>query len=204
MKISLLLFEEVDLLDTGGPYEVFLTASRLSVRDGKEAPFDVSSVTVDGGPVTAYGGLGLTPNGDFELAMQSDVLVVPGTIDIDKAMSDDLLVQSIARYGQTLGEHNRVIASVCTGAFLLAKAGLLNGKSWTTHFEDVDLLAQSLDIAEGATSDKRWIDEGSIVTAGGLSTGIDMSLHLVERFASRDLAIRTAKQIEYDWQIDRL
>ena len=85
-----------------------------------------------------------------------------------------------------------------TGAFLLAKAGLLDTKLATTHWEDVDDL-KTMFPAVTVRSGVRWIDEGSVVTSAGISAGIDMSLHLVERVASRELALRTARQMEFDW-----
>jgi transcriptional regulator GlxA family with amidase domain len=98
--------------------------------------------------------------------------------------------------GQSAPE--RVVASVCTGAFLLAKTGKLTGKQVTTHWEDIDDLKEmfpSIDVL----STLRWVDEGSFVTSAGISAGIDMSLHLVERLHSRKLAQRTARQLEFDW-----
>lgn len=90
-------------------------------------------------------------------------------------------------------------ASICTGAFLLAKAALLDGKTVTTHWEDLDnLRAQFPELT--VRGDTRWIDEGSIVTSAGISAGIDMSLHLVERLEGEELAVRTARQMDYAWQ----
>lgn len=88
---------------------------------------------------------------------------------------------------------------MCTGAFLLAKAGLLQSKAATTHWEDIpDLAAMFPDIEiKGNT---RWVDQGDVVTAAGISAGIDMSLHLVSRLDSEDLAVRTARQMEFDWE----
>jgi transcriptional regulator GlxA family with amidase domain len=91
-----------------------------------------------------------------------------------------------------------LVASICTGAFLLAKAGVLDGKAVTTHWEDIDDLKAmfpGLDVRTG----QRWVDEGTVVTSAGISAGIDMSLHLVERLAGRALAERTARQMEFDW-----
>lgn len=90
-------------------------------------------------------------------------------------------------------------ASVCTGAFLLGKAGLLDGKRATTHWEDVaDLRAMfpQVRVIEGA----RWVDEGSVVTSAGISAGLDMSLHVVARLAGSELAARTARQMQYEWR----
>lgn len=195
MRIGLLLFEGVDLLDVGGPYEVFLTASRLVARDGGEPPFEVVTLTADGGPVTAYGGLGLRPQRAVADSGPLDVVVVPGTIDVDAAVGDERLLAAI----DGLAGATDLTASVCTGAFLLAAAGVLDGRPWTTHWEDVDLLAERIG-ERGAVRDVRWVDAGEVVTAGGLSSGIAMALHLVDRFAGRELAERTARQLDYDWR----
>jgi transcriptional regulator GlxA family with amidase domain len=195
VRIGLLLFEGVDLLDVGGPYEVFLTASRLVARDGGEPPFEVVTLTADGGPVTAYGGLGLRPQAAVANSGPLDVVVVPGTIDVDAAVGDERLLAAI----DGLAGATDLTASVCTGAFLLAAAGVLDGRPWTTHWEDVDLLAERIGEG-GAVRDVRWVDAGEVVTAGGLSSGIAMALHLVDRFAGRELAERTARQLDYDWR----
>jgi transcriptional regulator GlxA family with amidase domain len=197
MRIGVLLFDDVDLLDVGGPYEVFLTASRLVARDGGDPPFEVVTISRTGAPVTAYGGLGLVPQAGVDDCGRLDVLVVPGTIDVESATDDQALVAAIGQ----LAADSDVTASVCTGAFLLATAGLLEDRPWTTHWEDIDLLARQLG-AEGSVRGVHWVDDGDVVTAGGLSSGIAMALHLVDRFAGRELAERTARQIDYDWRPD--
>ncbi len=197
MNVAILLYRDVDLLDSGGPYEVFLTASRLMARDESENSFQVRTVTLDGQPVPSYGGMGLIPHTSLQEAMSSDVLIVPGTIDIELAIANEELVQAISLFANQPG-NEKLVASVCTGAFLLAQAGLVNDSDWTTHFEDIDLMADRFDLKPGQ-KDTRWVDNGNVVTAAGLSSGIDMALHLVERFYGLDLAERTAKQIEYNW-----
>ena len=195
MKIVILLYEGVDLLDSGGPYEVFLTASRLALRDTSSAPFEVVTATLDGGSVAAYGGLGLIPHASLGSVMPADVLIVPGTIDIDGVLADKALLDAVSSFA---GQQGNLVASVCTGAFLLAEAGLLAGREWTTHWEDSDLRAERLG-ADGARRGVPWVDSGEIVTAAGLSSGIAMALHLVDRIAGRELAERTAAQIDYKW-----
>ena len=194
MDIGILLFEGVDLLDAGGPYEVFVTANRLAARDGRAEPFVVRTFTVDGQPVTAYGGLGLTPSARITADTPCDVFIVPGTVDIERIVQDARLQAIITTSLRT----SSVTASVCTGAFLLARAEALADRAWTTHWEDIDDLAQVAGEA-GARRDVRWVDSGSVVTAGGLTCGIDMALHLVDRFVDRSLATRTARQIDYAW-----
>lgn len=200
MRIGVLLFEGVDLLDVGGPYEVFLTASRLVARDGGEPPFEVVTVGATNESVTAYGGLGLVPQHGTDDCPPLDVVVVPGAIDIDGALRDEALTGAIDR----LTARTAVAASVCTGAFLLAAVGRLEGRAWTTHWEDVDLLADRLDADDAERGERgvRWVDTGDVVTGAGLSSGVAMALHLVDRFADRELAERTARQIDYDWRAD--
>ena len=193
MRIAILVFEQVDLLDVGGPYEVFLTASRLQLRDGAEPSFDVVTVGLTRDPVTAYGGLRLTPHHAIDEAGAVDLLVLPGAISIDDVLADEALMTAV----DVAAQRAQTVASVCTGAFLLGRLGLLEGRRWTTHWEDVpDLAARITGTGEAWV---RWVDEGRVVTAGGLSSGIAMALHLVDRFAGRELAVRTARQIEYDW-----
>jgi transcriptional regulator GlxA family with amidase domain len=196
VRIGIVVFEQVDLLDVGGPYEVFLTASRLAERDGGEAPFEVLTLGVSGQPVAAYGGLRLTPQATLAEAGRIDVLVVPGAVAIDDVVGDAGLMDAV----RVAAEDADVIASVCTGAFVLGALGRLEGRPWTTHWEDVDDLAGRLGPDGGAGEAwVRWVDAGEVVTSGGLSSGIAMALHLVDRLAGRDLAVRTARQIEYEW-----
>ena len=192
-RVALLLFDDVDLLDVGGPYEVFLTANRLRERDGESAPFEVLTVGVTDGAVSAYGGLGLVPTHTLGNLGAIDVVVVPGAIAIEEIAARAEVRDALA----TLAADASVVASVCTGAFLLGDAGFLDGIGWTTHHEDVDALGERI----GSDRDvrARWVDAGRVVTSGGLSSGIAMALHLVERLADRALAERTARQIEYDW-----
>jgi transcriptional regulator GlxA family with amidase domain len=122
---------------------------------------------------------------------------VPGTIDVDRATGDAGLVDAVRR----LAGAADLVTSVCTGSFVLASAGLLDEGPWTTHWEDVDLLAERLGPERGgrAVRGVRWADAGAVVTGAGLSSGIGMALHVVDRLAGRDLARRTARQIDYDW-----
>jgi transcriptional regulator GlxA family with amidase domain len=193
MQIGIVVFEQVDLLDVGGPYEVLLTASRLVERDGGEPPFEVLTLGLSREPVEAYGGLRLTPQATLAEAGRLDVLVVPGAVRIDEVLADSGLLQAVGAAARDAS----VVASVCTGAFLLQSLGFLEARPWTTHWEDVaDLEAQAGGAGQAWV---RWVDAGEVVTSGGLSSGIAMALHLVDRFAGRDLALRTARQIEYEW-----
>lgn len=196
MRVGIVVFDEVDLLDVGGPYEVFLTASRLAARDGAEPPFEVVTVGVEQGPVAAYGGMGLVPQASLEEAGDLDLLVIPGAIAIDSVLEDRRLLEAL----RDVAGRVPLVASVCTGAFILGELGLLSGREWTTHWSDVEELAER--VRGPGRSWVRWVDTGPVITSGGLSSGIAMALHLVDRLGSRELAARTARQLEYEWSPD--
>lgn len=183
VTVGMLTFDGMDLMDFAGPYEVFLTANRLTERAGVRAPFDVITL---GEPVRAFGGVGIIPTQPVDGAGHLDVLVVPGAIDVDRSHPDGALRVLVARAD--------VVASVCTGAFFLQRNQLLGDHPVTTHWEDVGSLRH-----HDVRSDVRWIDAGSVVTSGGISSGIAMAVHLVERFAGRALAEATARQIDDVW-----
>jgi transcriptional regulator GlxA family with amidase domain len=185
-RIGLLVFDGCDAMDVIGPYEVLLTANRLLQRRGEPDAFDVQ--VVGSGEVTVYGGLRLVPSVPVEDAGPLDVLVVPGAIDVEAAQPDDAV--------RTLAPRADLLASVCTGAFFLHRMGLVGDREVTTHWEDVPLLR---DAGAVVRDDVRWVDSGSLVTSGGISSGIAMALHLVERYVDRELAEATARQIDYVW-----
>lgn len=192
--VVILAFDGVEALDFAGPFEVFTTASRVSqrMRPGTAAPFEVVSAAL-GQPVQARAGLQLLANHTMADSPQADVLVVPGGV-VDAPLASPDTLRWIARNAAGA----QVVASVCTGAFLLAASGVVTSDAVTTHWEDIaDLRAQfpALNVRE----DLRWVDTGRIVSSAGISAGIDMSLHLVERLAGRELAERTARQMDYAW-----
>lgn len=195
-RIGLLLFDGVDLLDVGGPFEVFLTANRLAVRQDEPELFEVLTVAATSDPVTSYGGMGLVPHIGVESAGPLDIVLVPGTVDVDRALADERLIAAV----RLLTRDAPLATSVCTGAFLLAEAGVVGDRPVTTHHEDVPALKKLLD--GGTVETTRWVDAGTLVTAGGLSSGIAMALHLVERNSTRDLAVATAQQLAYAWDPD--
>ena len=194
LTIGILLYDEVEVLDFAGPFEVFSTASRVAGRRGEAAPFRVLTLAIAPGPVHARGALPVLPEATLATHPPLDVLIVPGgderALRTHAALADWLRAQA----GQV-----RILASVCTGAFLLAGAGLLDGRTVTTHWEDVAELAATYP-ALTVRDTGRWIDDGDLLTSAGISAGIDMSLHLVARLAGRELALATARQMDYEWR----
>ncbi|WP_437669934.1 DJ-1/PfpI family protein [Sorangium sp. So ce131] len=194
--VGIYIFDDAEILDVAGPYEVFATASRMHERDNPAAGplFSVFMVGRTRSPVRARAGFILTPDHQLSDAPPIDVLIIPGGVvaaELERADLIDWIARSAPK--------TRITASVCTGAFLLAKAGLLDGKTATTHWEDIDDL-QRLFPSVKVVGDVRWVDEGSIVSSGGIAAGIDMSLHLVERLETSELARRTARQMDFDWR----
>ena len=195
MTVGIYIFNEVEVLDFSGPFEVFSTASRVKARlDADMSPlFDVFTLSEKGAPVLARGGLQIIPRYSIADHPGIDVLIIPGGI-----VSDELGKEHLISWIKASTDTAAITASVCTGAFLLAKAGLLLEKAATTHWEDIDDLAAMFpDIY--VKKDARWVEQGNIVTAAGISAGIDMSLHLVSRLDTMNLAVQTARQMEYSW-----
>lgn len=196
VTVAIYLFPGVEVLDFAGPYEVFTTVSRVQGRRHPDAGplFRVFIVSATGGPVRARAGLEVNTNHMLSDHPRPDLLIIPGGV-VDAELDKPDVIRWIAREAG----HARITASVCTGAFLLAKAGLLDGRTVTTHWEDIpDLRARfpALTVKE----DCRWVDEGEVITSGGISAGIDMSLHLVARLDGRELAVATARQMEVAWR----
>ncbi|MET0543141.1 MAG: DJ-1/PfpI family protein [Variovorax sp.] len=199
LEVLILAFDGVEALDFAGPFEVFTTAGRMHQRlhPGVAPLFRVASVADvadNGHAVAARAGLRLRPDHTLADSPQADVLIVPGGV-VEAPLASAATLAWIA----TQAGAARITASVCTGAFLLAAAGVVGeGDLVTTHWEDVADLRErfpSLQVQEGP----RWVDNDRVVTSAGISAGIDMSLHLVERLADRALALRTARQMDFEW-----
>ncbi len=195
-NVGIYIFDEIEVLDLGGPFEVFSTASRMKLRlqPGAAKPFEVFTIADTRRAVRARGGLMLQPAFDITNHPAIDVFIVPGGV-VTAELKRDPIVEWIARTASKA----MLTASVCTGAFLLARTGLLHRKTITTHWEDIDDFRSMFpDIP--VRDDRRWVDAGTIVTSAGISAGLDMSLHLVARLEGEELAVRTARQMDYDWQ----
>lgn len=182
VQIAFLLFPDLTILDLVGPAQVLTRVPGARV--------EYVAATLD--PVPTDTGLSLVPTVTFADATPADVLVVPGGDGAFDAMLDPEVIAFVRRQA----EDATWITSVCTGAFVLGAAGLLAGKRATTHWASKPMLA-----AFGATpSDERMVDDGSVVTAAGVSAGIDMSLWLAAELAGQPEAERIQLQIEYDPQ----
>ncbi len=189
-RVAVLVFADAEVLDVAGPYEVFSIAGR---RHGL-SPFEVSLVAERPGPVALGNGFVVTPHSTLADAPQPDILVVPGGTGTRREIHNAGLIAWIRQ----VSPRAELVLSVCTGALLLGTAGLLDGLESTTRHDSYALLKQvapTTRVREG----ERFIDNGRIVVAAGVSAGIDMSLHVVERLLGPELAEEAALYMEYHW-----
>ena len=190
-NVAILIFDEVEVLDFCGPFEVF---GVTGYKDGTE-PFNVYTVAEGPGPVIARNGLSINPAYTIADCPRPDILVVPGGLGTRKEMDNPVLREWI----EDRAEEVELTLSVCTGALMLAKAGLLEGLSATTHHDGMELLKE---LAPDATveEEKRFVDNGWIILSAGISAGIDTSLHVVAKLLSTQQALETARYMEYEWE----
>lgn len=188
-NVAIFLFDDVEVLDFAGPFEVFSAATHLHDR----RPFEVYTVAARPGPITAVNGLSINPRYTLADAPAPDLLVVPGGVGTRPLVDDAGVIAWIVG----VAERAELVLSVCTGSRLLARAGLLDGREATTHHTALDNLRE---LAPRATvrDDLRFVDAGRVMTAAGISAGIDLSLYVVGKLLGSEAARRTARYMEYE------
>lgn len=191
---AVLIFDNVEVLDFAGPFEVFsrtrLTPGVQARRTEDSAPFNVFTVARTRDPITATGGLVVTPAYGFADAPPIDLLVVPGGFGT-RALLDDAPTLDWIRLTAAAA---RKTTSVCTGALLLARSGLLRNRRATTHWASLDLLA-TLEV--GAVERERRVVDDGIISSAGVASGMDMAFYVVEQLHGKAVADETAHYIEY-------
>jgi len=193
-KVGILLFNEVEVLDFAGPFEVF-SVTAYSETDLK--PFIVNTISETGELIVARNGLKVQPDYGFENAPYNDILVIPGG---PGARNREIFNESVIGWIRERAAEVQLITSVCTGALLLAKAGLLQRKKATTHWASYDWLESEFSEVKVQRNTK-FVDEGHIITSGGISAGINMAFHVVRRLLGPVIAQTTARRMEYDIDI---
>ncbi len=189
MKIGIYIYDNAEVLDFSGPFEVFSTAKRLANKD-----WNVFLVAERLSLVKARGGFDVQPHYSFDNAPDIDVIVIVGGVH-----TEEVKKSKVTEWINKTSSNAKIVASVCTGAFLLAKANVVTDHCVTTHWEDISDLRKDFPRLE-VQEDVRWVQQGNIVTSAGISAGIDMSLFLISELDSTELAQKTAKQMDYDWQ----
>lgn len=190
--IDILLFDGFEELDAIGPYEAFQIAA------AQGASLDVSLVTLEERDrVTAANGLRIEPDGVLSVTEPPDIVVVPGGgwndrdgagawAEAERGTIPDILAD--------LHDAGTTVAAVCTGGMLLARAGLLDGRPAVTHAGALDDLRET----DAEVVDARYVDDGDVLTAGGITSGLDLALHLIERLAGAEMADTVATHLEYE------
>jgi len=184
-NIAFVLFPEFEELDFVGPYEVLAATAKHIEKEWK--PFTVAKERT----VKSTNGLTVAADYTFAEAPKADLVLVPGGEGTRTQIDDEELIAYIAR---ACGEAEW-ITSVCTGAFMLHKAGYLSGKRATTHWSQIDELRKLGDVE---VVEERWVHDGNVITAAGVSAGIDMALYLLGVLKSPEIARAVQRGIEYD------
>jgi len=187
--IGVALFEGAEELDWAGPWEVLAAWAQQWPDDGVR----VFTLARKDGPVTCAKGLRVLPDETWETAPPLDVLVYPGGRGTRKELADEAVLDWIRGHAGS----GALVASVCTGSLVLAAAGLLDGKPATTHWQSLELLP-TLGTEVEVRPDDRFVDTGAVITAAGVSAGIDMAPHLVARLHSPERAREVRRYIQYD------
>ncbi|MDI6676275.1 DJ-1/PfpI family protein [Bacillus wiedmannii] len=188
-SVGIFLFNEVEVLDFAGPFEVF------SVTEAdEEKTFTVYTVSQNGEMITARNGLKVKPDYSIEDLPPVDILIIPGGKGVrENEVQNDIIINWVRQQMKEV----KLMTSVCTGALLLAKAGLLEGLKATTHWASIQTFKKDYPNVE-VMENVKFVDEGHIITSAGISAGINMSFHIVKNLLGVEIAEETAKSMEYD------
>ena len=195
-NVAILIFDEVEVLDFAGPFEVF---SVTGLREPGEAPFNVYTVAERADSISARNNLRVTPHYMIDSCPPPDIIVIPGGFGAHRgpqAMTHNVVV---LEWVQRQHKRTELTLSVCTGSLVLARAGLLDGLQATTHHSAYERLAEFAPTAT-VIRDVRFVDNDKVITSAGVQAGMDMALHVVARLLGREAALETAEYIEYDWR----
>lgn len=194
-RVGILIFPDVEVLDFCGPFEVF-SVTRLDEARRREmpGPYQVLLVAESAEPVRASGGLRVLPDHTLADCPPLDLLLVPGGYGTRPLLNHQPLLDWIAERGQ----QGELLTSVCTGALLLGKAGLLDGRRATTHWRSLDMM-QEMFPSVTVVHDEHVIEDGRVLSSAGISAGIDLALRVVARHHGEDIARATARHMEYPY-----
>jgi transcriptional regulator GlxA family with amidase domain len=191
---AILVFDEAEVLDFCGPFEVFSVTNELNNYE----LFNVYTVAEGKRTIRAKNGLKVQPDYGFRSCPAPDILLIPGGSGTRKVMQDSRALSWI----KSAAAGAELLLTVCTGSLVLAGTGLLDGLKATTHHEIIPLLRETAPNTE-VLPGKRFIDNGSVIVSAGISAGIDMCLYVVARLHGEGIASRTALYMEYSWNNDK-
>ena len=198
MTVGIVIFDEVEVLDYCGPFEVF-SKVRLDEAKRRESvsPFDVKLIAPEPDVVTTSGGMRVEPHATFADCPPLDILLVPGGWGTRARLQDEAFLGWLRERAAQV----RLLTSVCTGSLLLGKAGLLKDRRATTHWKSLKWMAELFPDTV-VVSDKHFVHDGNLWTSAGISAGIDMALAIVADELGEPLARATARQMEYPYPDD--
>lgn len=198
IRVGILVFDDVEVLDFCGPYEVFSTTRLDESRRRQElSPFETLLISESPEPVTASGGMRVLSDYTLGDCPPLDVLLVPGGQGVRAELSNERLLGWVS----ARATESETLASVCTGAMLLGEAGLLDGRRATTHWRSLDWMQESFPRVK-VERNLRVVDEGAVITSAGISAGIDLSLTLTARYCGEEVARAAARHMEYPFPED--
>jgi transcriptional regulator GlxA family with amidase domain len=194
-RVGIVIFEDVEVLDFCGPFEVF-SAVRLNEDKRREepSPFEVLLVAEKSDPVAASGGMQVIPDHNFDTCPRLDILVVPGGWGTRRELKNPVMLDWLRKRATEV----ETLTSVCTGSMLLGFAGLLDGLHATTHWKSLDWMRNSFPSVK-VEYDQHVVEDGRVLTSAGISAGIDMALKAVARYCGEPVARATAKHMEYPY-----
>jgi transcriptional regulator GlxA family with amidase domain len=194
-RVGIVLFEDIEVLDFCGPFEVF-SATRLNEESRREepSPFEVVLVAERPGPVTTTGGMTVLPHYTFENCPRLAVVVAPGGWGTRRELKNPVMLGWL----RTRAAEAETVTAVCTGSMLLGFAGLLDGLHATTHWRSLDWMRDSFPLVT-VEYGKHFVEDGRMFTSAGISAGIDMALKVVERYFGEDIARATARHMEFPY-----
>lgn len=193
--VGIYIFDDAEVMDFSAPFEAFSVANRLKVRDGQPEPYLVVLIAEQDRPVQARNRFQVLPHHTMQNHPALDILLVTGgviTAELDKP--------EVIQWIKNVHQSTQITASICTGAFLLAETGMLNGKPATTHWEDLQDLQNAYPEVQ-VQSHVPFTQEGKIFTSAGVSAGMVLSLNLIGLDFGMDFAVRVAKQIEFPFEV---
>jgi len=194
-RVGIILFENIEVLDFCGPFEVF-SVTRLNEEKRREelSPFEVLLVAENPDPVTATGDMKVIPHYTFENCPHLDILVVPGGWGTRRELNNPVMLDWLRARAVEV----ETLTAVCTGSMLLGFAGLLNGLHATTHWRSLDWMRDSFPSVT-VEYEQHVVEDGRVLTSAGISAGIDMALKVVARYFGEDRARATARYMEYPY-----
>lgn len=198
--VGVYIFDDVEVLDFAGPFEVFSVAGRML----EPKPFQVLLIAEHNRPIIARNHFQVLPHFTLETAPIPDLLLIPGGGGYKPDGTPfgtrlELANSVLLEYIHKIHPQTELTLSVCTGALILAQAGLLAHQKATTHHLGLEVLHQ-IDSSIAVQTQVKWVESGKIITSGGISAGINMSLHVVAKLLGMEVALETARYMEYDWE----